>query len=73
LVYVNVSEKHTISIFRAEMAMLGSGGIYIGLEEGKAKGVGHSPTEDGDSMFLQNVGTYLRVYTAPKPRRTTNF
>jgi hypothetical protein len=30
----NVSEKHTLSIFRAEVAMLGSGGIYIGLEEG---------------------------------------
>jgi hypothetical protein len=27
----NVSEKHTVSIFRVEMAMLGSGGIYIGL------------------------------------------
>jgi hypothetical protein len=24
-----VSEKHTVSIFRAEFAMLGSGGIYI--------------------------------------------
>jgi hypothetical protein len=26
--------------------------------------------EDGDSMFLGNVGIYLRVYTAPKPRTT---
>jgi hypothetical protein len=24
--------------------------------------------EDGDVMFLQNVGIYRRVYTAPKPR-----
>jgi hypothetical protein len=24
----NVSEKHTVSIFRAEVAMLGSGGIF---------------------------------------------
>jgi hypothetical protein len=28
--------------------------------------------EDGDSMILRNVGTYLRFYTAPKPRRTTS-
>jgi hypothetical protein len=26
--------------------------------------------EGGDSMFLRNVGSYRRVYTAPKPRRT---
>jgi hypothetical protein len=25
--------------------------------------------EDGDSIFLRNVGIYRRVYTAPKPRR----
>jgi hypothetical protein len=30
-------EKHTISIFRAEVVMLGSGGIYTGLEEGKLR------------------------------------
>jgi hypothetical protein len=41
----NVSEKYTVSIFRAE---------------------------DGDSMFLLNVVIYLRVYTAPKPRRTSS-
>jgi hypothetical protein len=35
---VNVSEKHTVSIFRTEVAMLRSGGIYIGLEEGEAGG-----------------------------------
>jgi hypothetical protein len=28
--------KHNVSMLRVEMAMLGSGGIYIGLEEGKA-------------------------------------
>jgi hypothetical protein len=33
LVDVNVSEKHAVYIFRAEVAMLGSGGIYIGLED----------------------------------------
>jgi hypothetical protein len=35
-----VSEKHTVSIFRAEVAMLGSGWMYIGLEEGKTEEVG---------------------------------
>jgi hypothetical protein len=39
LVDANISEKHTVSIFRAEVTMLGSGGIYIGLEDGKAEGV----------------------------------
>jgi hypothetical protein len=42
----SVSEKHTVSIFRAEMAMLGSGGICIGLEEGKVEGVGQSGTRN---------------------------
>jgi hypothetical protein len=27
--------------------------------------------EDGNSMFLWNVGIYRRVYTASKPRRTS--
>jgi hypothetical protein len=36
----SVSEKHTVSIFRAKVVILGSGGIYIGSEEGKAEGVG---------------------------------
>jgi hypothetical protein len=35
-------EKHTVSIFKAEVAMLGSGGIYTGLEEGRAEGVGNN-------------------------------
>jgi hypothetical protein len=48
----SVSEKHTLSIFRGEVAMLGSGGIYIGLEEGKVERMGHFSSEDGDSMFL---------------------
>jgi hypothetical protein len=42
-VNANVSEKHTVSIFRAAVAMLGSGGFYIGLEEGKAGEVGQLP------------------------------
>jgi hypothetical protein len=28
--------------------------------------------EDGDSMFLRNIGIQLRVYTAPKSRRRTS-
>jgi hypothetical protein len=28
--------------------------------------------EDGDSMFLRNVGFYRQVYTAPKPRITSS-
>jgi hypothetical protein len=28
--------------------------------------------ENGDSIFLRNVGIYLRVYTASKPRRATS-
>jgi hypothetical protein len=62
-----------------EVAMLGSEGIYIGLDEGKAEGVGqsnsqhgHFSPEDGVSMFLRNVGIYRRAYTAPKPKRTTS-
>jgi hypothetical protein len=42
----NVSEKHTVSIFRAEVAMLGSGRIYIVLEEGNAERVGQSGKRD---------------------------
>jgi hypothetical protein len=28
--------------------------------------------EDGDSMFLQNAGIYLKVHTALQPRRPTS-
>jgi hypothetical protein len=28
--------------------------------------------EDGDNIFLRNVGIYRRVYAAPKPRRTSS-
>jgi hypothetical protein len=33
-------------------------------------GSGLFSPEDGDNKFLQNVGIYLRVYTASQPRRT---
>jgi hypothetical protein len=43
LVGAKVSEKHAVSIFRAEVAMLGSW-IYIGLGEVKAEKVNQSET-----------------------------
>jgi hypothetical protein len=33
----------------------------------------HSSPEDGDSMFLRNVGVYIRNHTARKPKRTPTF
>jgi hypothetical protein len=30
-IYIDVSEKHTVSIFRAEVAVLRSGVVYISL------------------------------------------
>jgi hypothetical protein len=33
--------------------------------------VNHFSPEDGDIMFLRNVGIYLRTYTAPKPRSSS--
>jgi hypothetical protein len=40
-------------------------GFHGGEDDDVLLGLG---AEDGDSMFLQNVGIDLRVYTAPKPR-----
>jgi hypothetical protein len=68
-----------------KVSILGSGGIFIGLEDGKAEGVDlpplyinptnsqhfHFSPEDGGSMFLRSVGIYRRVYTAPKSRTTS--
>jgi hypothetical protein len=50
----NVSQELTVSFFRAQVAMLGSIGIYIGLEEGKAGGVGQSGTRNEGEKLLQN-------------------
>jgi hypothetical protein len=30
-----------------------------------------SATEDGDSMFLRNVGIDLQIHTTPKPKTST--
>jgi hypothetical protein len=43
---VDVSEKHTVSIFRVEVALPESGGIFIGLEERNADGISQSETMD---------------------------
>jgi hypothetical protein len=48
LVVASVSEKHTVSIFRAKVSILGSGGI--GLEEGKTEGVGQSGMRNDRQM-----------------------
>jgi hypothetical protein len=56
LVDANVSEKHTVTIVGAEMAMLGGGQIYIGLEEGKAEGVGQSQTRNEGQKVLGQYG-----------------
>jgi hypothetical protein len=45
-----VSEKHTVSIFRAEVARVGSGRIYRGLEIGKNEGRGQSGTRNEREM-----------------------
>lgn len=37
-------QRNMLSVFRFEVVMLGSGGIYIGLEKGKAEGVGQIRT-----------------------------
>lgn len=44
---VNASalEKHTVSIFGCEVTILGSGEIYIELEEGKSDSVGNQGEE----------------------------
>jgi hypothetical protein len=36
------SAKRIVFIFLAEVTLLGNGGMYIGLERGKAEGVGQS-------------------------------
>jgi hypothetical protein len=65
----NVSEKHTVYIFRAEVAILGR--VYIHIHPSTSQHRQFSP-EDRDSMFLRNVGIYQRVYTAPKPRSSSS-
>jgi hypothetical protein len=43
----NVSKKHTASIFRAKVSMLGSAGFYTESEQMKADGVGQTGTGRG--------------------------
>jgi hypothetical protein len=44
-----VLEKHTLHL-QGWSGDVGSGGIYIGLEEGKAEGVGQSGTKHGPEL-----------------------
>jgi hypothetical protein len=63
LVDASISENHTVSVFKAEVAMLGSGGIYIGLHEGKAEGVDQSGTtnERGMDRSTDNEMYFLHI------------
>jgi hypothetical protein len=73
-VEVNVSEEHSVSIFRAEVAMLGSGEIYIGLEEGKAKEVGPPiPIIATTALKIQTIcfSETLVIFTAVKTSNLT--
>jgi hypothetical protein len=82
----NVSEKHTVSIFRAEVAMLGSGRIYTELE---AEGVGQSAFPSSSPFkslhfpalplklwrwrqYVSPKRWYRRAYTVPIPRRSSS-
>jgi hypothetical protein len=62
---VFTSLKMMITFFRV-LALCGLVGGY------QRFGETYFIPEDGDSICLRNVGIYLRVYTAPKHRRTTN-
>jgi hypothetical protein len=61
-------EKDIVSIIRAEVGMLGSGDIYIGLEEGKAEEVGQSGMRNEGEAALVNVGINLQA-----PQKARNF
>jgi hypothetical protein len=64
------SFEATVSIFRAELAMLGSSGIYTGL--GRMRDWAehrHLSLEDGSNIFLRIVDIYRQVYKAPKSGR----
>jgi hypothetical protein len=50
LVDANILKKHTASIFRGKVVMLGNGGIFTGLDEGKAEGVGQSGVRNEREM-----------------------
>jgi hypothetical protein len=54
-------DKHCLHL-QAEVAMLESGGIYVGLEEGKAEGVGQSGARNGGRSFrrCENTKSHMR-------------
>jgi hypothetical protein len=53
-VNANVSEKNAVSIFRAEVVMLESGGTCTGSEEEKPEKVGQSRTRNDGEKFEAN-------------------
>jgi hypothetical protein len=63
LVDANVSEKHAVSIFRADVGALPSSFASQILYKPY-----HFSPEDGEIMFLQNVGIDLQNHTAQNPR-----
>jgi hypothetical protein len=78
--YNDVSEEHAAFFFRVpdggSMILLNTGTQPVSTrcnstEYHNLKDNISFSIEDGDSMFLRNVGIYLRFYTAPKPRRTS--
>jgi hypothetical protein len=52
LVDTSILEKHAVSIFVAELAMLRGGGIYLRLKEGKAGGECQSETRNEGEKLL---------------------
>jgi hypothetical protein len=59
---INVKEKNTVSIFRAE-----------GTHVSEKHAIAISSPEDGESMIFRNVSIYRRAYTVPEPRRTASL
>jgi hypothetical protein len=77
----NVSEKHVVSIFRAEVTRPGSIGLKEDLRVRERKTPQilyksstsqpcHFSLEDVNSIFLRNVGIDLRNHEAPAPKTT---
>jgi hypothetical protein len=69
LVKASVSEKHAVSIFRAEVMMLGIKWDYIGWQKGKCEEKGQSgrneveiePGQWGDSKPVSEEGGQWRI------------
>jgi hypothetical protein len=60
--HTNVSEKHTVSIFRADLKM-----ETVSFSETLVSFHLQGRPEDVDGKFIRNFGTYLRVQTESQP------